>query len=138
MRPTVPVSLSLADRRTQRFSALVDSGADHVFAPAWIAHTIGVEPDADRAFLVPIAGKPRQVALADVTMSLHAPDDVSDSVEWPCTVAFFTRWGDPPWLVILGQPSVARAPLGLGQPFTPHRGGPLVSAAVVATSLVRR
>jgi hypothetical protein len=37
LRPVVAVQLLNGDRETQRFSALVDSGADHILAPAWVA-----------------------------------------------------------------------------------------------------
>jgi hypothetical protein len=105
MRPTVRVQLVNGDQQTQRLVALVDSGCDHVLAPLWLAHTIGVEPDEDRRFMVKIAGRDREVRLADIDLRLVPPDDRADEppVEWQATVGFFTYWTDPPWLVLLGQ-----------------------------------
>lgn len=109
LRPVVSVMLANGERVSQRYVALVDSGCDHVLAPAWVAHTIGVEPDEDRQMGVRIGGSARSVRFAEVTLRLMepggGPTDASATryIEWECSVGFFTSWADPPWTVLLGQ-----------------------------------
>jgi hypothetical protein len=68
-----------------------------------MAETIGVQPDENRTVRVRIGGESRKVCFQDVRMRLCAPNEAAGCVEWEAQVGFFMRWGDPPWLVLLGQ-----------------------------------
>jgi hypothetical protein len=91
------------------YAALVDSGADNVLAPEWVASAAGVVPDAAREVQVRIGGRAQTVRFQEVSMqicppgALRAGEWAGDGVRWEATVGFFMRWADPPWLVILGQ-----------------------------------
>jgi hypothetical protein len=113
LRPSVWVRLAKYEARTQVHRALVDSGADHILAPEWLALQIGVDPDESRETKIRIGGQARMVRFANVTVHLcppgmdpstsadHEAEDVA--IEWEAEVGFFMHWQDPPWLVILGQ-----------------------------------
>lgn len=109
MRPAVMVQLRHKDRSSHTFLALVDSGCDHVLAPEWVAHHIGVEPDEAREIRIQIGGNVRRVRFADVTVYLAPPGTEpgetpsSPGLEWQTQVGFFMDWSDPPWMVVLGQ-----------------------------------
>jgi hypothetical protein len=114
LRPTVWTRLGSGAEITDVYQALVDSGADHVLAPDWIAHSIGVEPDPKRELRSRIGGDVRTIRFADVSIHLCPPDsdplnpDTSAPerpamLEWRTQVGFFMDWPDPPWLILLGQ-----------------------------------
>lgn len=109
LRPVVPASLLGPTGESSRIVALVDSGCDHILAPLWLAETIGVEPDENREIGIQIGGQERAVRFADVAVRLYEPgsgptdSDATRHLEWHCQVGFFLHWGDPPWLLILGQ-----------------------------------
>ena len=101
---------SHADEQTEKHKALVDSGCDHILAADWLAHSIGVTPDADREMSVRIGGATRSIRFAEVTIKLFgagpsdlAPADGDSLIEWRADVGFWSNWGDPPWTMILGQ-----------------------------------
>jgi hypothetical protein len=106
LRPTVPVR---AGRDTHVYAALVDSGADNVLAPEWLARAAGVVPDAGRELLIRIGGSARAIRFQEVVLELLPPDALrqggwdGDGIKWEATVGFFMNWPDPPWLLILGQ-----------------------------------
>lgn len=108
LRPVVRVKL-VGDRPSSQFHlALVDSGADHVLAPEWMARDIGVTPDSQREIAIRIGGKSRVVRFQDVRVRLVHPDEPEGDREphhheWHTQVGFFMNWPDPPWLIVLGQ-----------------------------------
>lgn len=83
---------------------LVDSGSEHVLAPAWIARSIGIDLSrVDDRLLLGIGGQAIEARFAELTLRLHAPDSPrATSIEWRADVGFVPRW-DPPFSVLLGQ-----------------------------------
>jgi len=106
LRPTVAVRAGVD---THVYAALVDSGADNVLAPEWLARAAGVIPDAARELQVRIGGSARTIRFQELELELLPPDALRQGdwegggVRWEATVGFFMNWADPPWLVILGQ-----------------------------------
>ena len=109
LRPVVLIQIAGADSPSDTFVALVDSGCDHILAPEWLARLVGAELDPRRECSIRIAGAPRRVRFADVSLRLCSPaarfgDPAPEIVaEWQTQVGFFLDWSDPPWTVILGQ-----------------------------------
>src|SRR5438045_5856984 len=56
LRPSVWARLAHRGTQTEVHRALVDSGADHVLAPEWLAMQIGAEPDEQRETTIRIGG----------------------------------------------------------------------------------
>jgi hypothetical protein len=116
LRPAVWVRLRNGREQTETHRALVDSGCDHILAPDWIAHSIGVEPDRQREMEIRIGGATRKVRFADVAVELYPPGTDPTRTDglagvprtWDAQVGFFMGWTDPPWLVLLESMWVLR------------------------------
>jgi hypothetical protein len=104
-RPVVPIQFVGPNGPSAAVHlALVDSGANSIMTPEWVAMELGIELDDDRSTSVGLGGKPRRVRYAAATLRLLPPSNLDDEepVEWETDVGFMD-WGDPPWMVILGQ-----------------------------------
>ena len=110
LRPVVAVDLG-SRFTSQRHLGLVDSGADAVLAPRWVADEIGVElagpPTHHR-----MGGHRLETRFAHVRLRLWSPEGALQSdaesaasapLEWEAQVGFYTGWDDPPWVLVLGQ-----------------------------------
>jgi len=97
--------------------ALIDTGAEHVFAASWIADFANVDlsRSTDKV-LIGIGGQVVEVSFAEVELRLHAPDDAEDFISWRSDVGFVPGW-HAPFSFVVGQ-------LGFLDRFTStfHRG----------------
>ncbi|CAN5727083.1 hypothetical protein BH20ACT1_BH20ACT1_06050 [soil metagenome] len=72
---------------------LVDSGSEHVLAPAWTARSIGIDlGQVGDQLLLGIGGQAIEAHFAELTLRLHAPDSPSATpIEWRADVGFVPR-----------------------------------------------
>lgn len=121
LRPVVTLSIPGSLDAMEPSWALVDTGAENVFAADWLADFAGVDLSAadDRA-LFGIGGQVVEVAFAEVELRLHAPDS-DEVVAWRSDVGFVPRW-QAPFPIVAGQ-------LGFLDQFTLtfHRGAAMLA-----------
>lgn len=99
-RPVVPLRFFGPDgSRSDRFEALIDSGAENILTPEWVASSLGLELQGEET-AIRIGGAVRSTRFSDVDIKIEGPD--GDAVQWRASVGFMA-WSDPPWMVILGQ-----------------------------------
>jgi len=103
LRPVVTVSIPGALPTMEPSWALVDTGAENVFAADWVAAVAGIDlsGNTDR-LLVGIGGLVVEVAFAQVELRLHAPHDIAEIIAWRTDVGFVPNWRAP-FPVVLGQ-----------------------------------
>ena len=85
--------------RSDPYEALIDSGAENILTPDWVASTIGVNLGGEET-PIRIGGSVRSTRFGDVDIVIEGPD--GNAVRWRTTVGFMA-WSEPPWMVILGQ-----------------------------------
>lgn len=103
LRPVVTVSIPGQLPSMEPWWALIDTGAENVFAADWLADFAGVDVagSQDRA-LIGIGGQVVEVAFAEVELRLHAPREPEEMITWKADVAFVPRWRAP-FPVVVGQ-----------------------------------
>ena len=103
LRPVVPASIPGAVPTIEPHWALVDTGAQNVFAADWLAEFAGIDLSASTdTVLVGIGGQVVEVAFAEVELRLHAPHDIAEVVSWRTDVGFVPDWRAP-FPLVLGQ-----------------------------------
>lgn len=105
LRPVVPVQLVGPNGPTENvYLALVDSGANSVLTPEWVAMQLGIELDDSKTTSVGLGGQSRRVRYAQAGIRLLPPSNLRDEepLEWQTEVGFMD-WVEPPWMVLLGQ-----------------------------------
>ena len=100
LRPVVPLRFVGPDEtRSDSYEALIDSGAENILTPDWVASSLGLELDGEQT-PIRIGGAVRSTRFCDVDIVIEGPD--GNTVRWRTPVGFMA-WPDPPWMVILGQ-----------------------------------
>ena len=100
LRPVVPLRFVGPDgSQSDRYEALIDSGAENILTPNWVAATIGVELRGETT-RIRIGGAIRSTQFHDVDIVIEAPDGTA--IRWRTSIGFMD-WAEPPWMVILGQ-----------------------------------
>ncbi len=121
LRPVVTVSIPDAVETMEPSRALVDTGAENVFAADWLADFAGIDLSAshERA-VVGIGGQVVEATFAEVDLRLHAPD-TDQVVRWRADVAFVPQWRAP-FPMVVGQ-------VGFLDQFTAtfHRGAAMLA-----------
>ena len=103
LRPVVTVSIPGQLPSMEPSWALVDTGAENVFAADWLADFAGVDlASSDDRALVGIGGQVVEVTFAEVELRLHAPNDPDETIEWRADVGFVPRW-QAPFPIVAGQ-----------------------------------
>lgn len=121
LRPVVTLSIPGGLDTMEPSWALVDTGAENVFAADWLADLAGIDLSASRdRTIVGIGGQVVEVTFAEVELRLHAPDS-DDVVSWRADVGFVPSWRAP-FPVVVGQ-------LGFLDQFTAtfHRGAAILA-----------
>lgn len=88
-----------------RYSALVDSGSERVFAAPGLARELRVDLETAPEVQLGLGGRPRRVRFATVTLHLFKDllrNDDDPIHEWEADVGFLREW-EPPWAVLLGR-----------------------------------
>lgn len=103
LRPVVTVSIPGQLPSMEPSWALVDTGAENVFAADWLADFAGVDlaGSQDRA-LIGIGGQVAEVTFAEVELRLHAPREPEEMITWRADVGFVPRW-QAPFPIVVGQ-----------------------------------
>lgn len=105
MRPVVAIRLAHLGETTMRYSALVDSGSERVFAAPGLARELRVDLETAPEVQLGLGGRPRRVRFATVTLHLFKDllrNDDDPIHEWEADVGFLREW-EPPWAVLLGR-----------------------------------
>lgn len=121
LRPVVPVGV-LGVREIAPRVGLVDTGAEHVLADAWLAESAGIDVQAgDDSLTIGIGGQIVDVTFTEVELRLHAAHDADQFVSWRADVGFVPGWRAP-FPFVLGQ-------VGFLDRFTTtfHRGAGLLA-----------
>jgi len=103
LRPVVTISIPGQLASMEPGWALVDTGAENIFAADWLADFAGIDLAAslDR-LLVGIGGQVVEVAFAEVELRLHAPREPDEMITWRAEVGFVPQW-QAPFPIVVGQ-----------------------------------
>lgn len=103
LRPVVTVSIPGPLPSMEPSWALVDTGAENIFAADWLADFAGVDATgSDDRLLVGIGGQVVEVTFVEVELRLHAPRDPDEVITWRADVGFVPQW-QAPFPIVLGQ-----------------------------------
>jgi hypothetical protein len=110
-RPEIRIKV-FGPRRSLTISAIVDTGADHVFLSAPVATAIGADLTGDSESALAAGGHETDVWPGSVEIEIRQSNEF---YRWPVTIAFLGGNDDPP-IAYLGQ-------AGFLEYFTANFGG---------------